>query len=82
MTVRRFSEHGSEPMEQQPENGLALASGPGELLGGVVEDGPGGAALEAAPRLVIELRGQWAPPPRQKLLVFAPELAAVDPARR
>ena len=40
MAVRRFSEHRSEPLEQQPENGLALASGPAELLGVVVEDGP------------------------------------------
>jgi hypothetical protein len=33
--------------EQQSENGLALAQGPTQTLGVVVEDGAGGAAFEA-----------------------------------
>ncbi len=38
-TVRRLSGHYSEAAEQQLENGLALASGPAQALGGVVKDG-------------------------------------------
>jgi hypothetical protein len=41
--------------EQQPENNLALAARPAEALRGVVEDCAGGAAVEAAARLVIEV---------------------------
>ena len=47
--IRRLSDHRSEPVEQQPENGLALAQGPAQALGVFVEDGAGGASLEAAP---------------------------------
>lgn len=57
MAVRHFAEHRSELLEQQPENRLTLAFGPVPALGGVVEDGVGGAAVEAAPRLVIEFVG-------------------------
>ena len=60
MAVRRVSGRYSEVMEQQPENGLALAPGPAQALSGVVEDGTGAAALEAAAGLVIEfVRGQF-----------------------
>jgi hypothetical protein len=41
--------------EQQPKNGLALASGPAQPLRFVMEDGAGDAAFEAAPRTVIEI---------------------------
>ena len=54
---RRLSGHYSEPVEQQPENGLALASGPAPALGVVVEDGAGGAAIETATELMIEFMG-------------------------
>jgi len=37
-SIRRLSEHGSEPLAQQPENGLALASGPAQASGGVKID--------------------------------------------
>jgi hypothetical protein len=37
-SIRRFSEHRSELLEQQPENGLALAFGPVLVLAGVMED--------------------------------------------
>ena len=46
--VHSISDHCSELVEQQPENGLALAYGPAETLGVVVKDGAGGAAIEAA----------------------------------
>ena len=58
--IRRLSGHYSEPVEQQPENGLALAQGPTQALRFVMEDGTGAAALEAAARLVIEfVRGEF-----------------------
>jgi len=47
--VRRFSDHLPKLGEQQPKNGLALALGPAQSLGVVIEDGAGGAAFEAAP---------------------------------
>ena len=47
--IRRFSDHLPKLSEQQPKNGLALALGPAQPLGVVMEDGAGGAALEAAP---------------------------------
>jgi len=60
MGVRRLSGHYSEVVEQQPENGLALAAGPAQALGGVVKDGTGAAAVEAAAWLVIEfVRGEF-----------------------
>ena len=55
--IRRLSEHRSELLEEQPENGLALALGPAQALSVVVEDGTGGATFEAAPRTVIEIVG-------------------------
>lgn len=54
ISVHLFSDHCSELVEQQPENGLALAFGPAEPLGVVVKDGAGGAAFEAASRLMIQ----------------------------
>ena len=54
MSLRRFSDHRSEPLEQQPKNGLALALGPAPTLGVVVKDGAGGAAFKAASRTMIE----------------------------
>ena len=39
IAVRQLSGHYSELVEQQPENGLALAPGPTAALGVVVEDG-------------------------------------------
>jgi hypothetical protein len=45
---RRIFDHGSEPLEQQSENGLALALGPAQPLRFVMEDGAGSAAFEAA----------------------------------
>jgi len=39
MAIRRVSDHRSELLEQQPKNGLALAFGPAEALGTVMEDG-------------------------------------------
>ena len=47
--IRSFSDHLPKLCEQQPENGLALAFGPAQMLGVVMEDGAGGAASEAAP---------------------------------
>ena len=55
ITVCRLSDHCSELTEQQSENFFALGFGPAATLGVVMEDGAGGAALEAAPGLVIEL---------------------------
>ena len=52
--IRRLSDHRPELLEQQPENGLALAQGPAQVLGAVVVDGTGGAAFETAPRSVVE----------------------------
>jgi hypothetical protein len=57
MAVRRVSDHYSEPEEQQPENGLALALGPAQVLCLVMVDGTGGAAIEAAPGTVVEFVG-------------------------
>jgi hypothetical protein len=57
ISIRHVFDHRSEPLEQQPKNGVALAQGPAQVLGVVVEDGAGGAALEAAPRTVIEFVG-------------------------
>jgi len=48
-TVRRFSNHASEPLAQQPENGLTLVLDPAQPLRFVMEDGAGGAAFEIAP---------------------------------
>jgi hypothetical protein len=55
--IRRLADHRPELVEQQPENGLTLALVPTQTLGVVMEDGAGGAALEAAPRSVIEFVG-------------------------
>ena len=55
--VGRVSDHRSELLEQQPENGLALAFGPVQVMGVVVKGGAGGAAFEAAPRTVVEIVG-------------------------
>ena len=49
MLLRHASDHPPKLLEQQPENGLALAQGPAQALGVFVEDGAGGASLEAAP---------------------------------
>jgi len=60
MDVRRFSKHRPEPLEQQPESGLAQRGGsgaPAEPSGGGVERGAKGTAVETAPRLVIEILG-------------------------
>ena len=45
-SIRRFSEHRSELLEQQPENGLALAFGPVLVLAGVMEDVAGSATFK------------------------------------
>jgi hypothetical protein len=45
MSLRRFFDHRSEPLEQQPKNGLALAFRPAQTLRIVMEDGTGGSAL-------------------------------------
>jgi hypothetical protein len=55
--IRCFPDHRSELAAQQPENGLALAFGPAQSLGVVMEDGAGGAAIEATPGTVIEVMG-------------------------
>jgi hypothetical protein len=52
--VRHTSDSLPEVLEQQSENGLALAPGPTQALSGVVKDPAGRAALETAPRAVIE----------------------------
>lgn len=54
MAVHRLSDNCSELAEQQPKNFFPLALIPAETLGGVMEDGAGGAAFEAASRLMIE----------------------------
>jgi hypothetical protein len=41
-------------LEQQPENGLALALVPAQTLGVVMEDGAGSVVFEAATRTVVE----------------------------
>jgi hypothetical protein len=46
MSIRHVSDHRSEPLEQQPENGEALAAGPAQTLSVVMEDGASDAALE------------------------------------
>jgi hypothetical protein len=38
MAIRRVSDHRSELLEQQPKNGLALAFGPAQALGTIMED--------------------------------------------
>jgi hypothetical protein len=45
MSLRRVFDHRSEPLEQQPKNGLALAFGPAQTLGVVVKDGASRAAI-------------------------------------
>ena len=55
--IRRLSDHRSEPVEQQPENGLGLALGPAQVMCRVIKDDTGGAAIEAAPGTLIELVG-------------------------
>jgi len=54
ITIHRCFDHRSEPLEQQSKNFLPLAFGPAETLSGVMEDGTGGAAFEAAAGLMIE----------------------------
>ena len=56
-TIRRFSDHRPKLLEQQPENGLALAFGPVLVLAGVMEDVAGGAPLKTAAGPVIECVG-------------------------
>lgn len=48
ISIRHASGYLPKVLEQQPENGLALALGPAETLRRVMEDGAGGAAFEAA----------------------------------
>jgi len=48
--LRHLSDAAPKFLEQQPENHLALAPVPTQTLGGVMEDGAGGTAFEAAPR--------------------------------
>ena len=57
ISFRRASDYLSKLLEQQSENGLALAAVPTQALGVVVEDGAGGATLEAAARLMVEFVG-------------------------
>ena len=57
ISVHRFSDHRSEPMERQPENFFALEFGPAPTLGVVVKDGAGSAAFEAAPLTMIKFLG-------------------------
>ena len=56
--VHGISDDCSELVEQQPENGMALAYGPAKTLGVVVEDGAGGATIEAAAGLMIQFVGR------------------------
>jgi len=56
-SIRRFFDHRSKTLEEQPKNGLALAQGPAAVLGVVVEDGARGAASEATSRMVVEFMG-------------------------
>ena len=49
MSLRRVCEHLPKPLEQQPENGLALALGPAPRLSVVMEDSAGGAAWPEPP---------------------------------
>jgi len=48
--IRRVSDHVRKPLEQQPENSLALAFGPAQSLGVVIKDGAGGATFETKAR--------------------------------
>ena len=48
IVLRHVSDYPPKLVEQQPENGLALALGKAEALGVVMEDGASGAALETA----------------------------------
>ena len=57
MSIHRLLDHRSELLEQQSKNGLALAVIPAAVLGGVMEDGAGGAALEATAGPVVEVMG-------------------------
>ncbi len=59
MTLRRVSDHRSEPLEQQQKNGPALAQGPAQALGVVVKDGAGGA--EGVIGLRVAMAGQARP---------------------
>jgi len=54
MFVRHASDHPPKILEQQPENGLALAQVPTQSLRLVVEDGAGNAAFKAASRSMIQ----------------------------
>jgi len=60
IVFRHASDYLPKLVEQQPENGLALAFGPTQALGVVMEDGASGAAVEAAARLMVEfMSGQF-----------------------
>ena len=54
ISVHRHFDHRSEPVEQQSKNFFPLALVPAATLSGVMEDGAGGAAFEAAPGLMIQ----------------------------
>jgi hypothetical protein len=57
MSIRRFSDHRSEPLEQQPKNGLALALGPAQPPRLIMEDRAGGAAFQTASGPMVEFMG-------------------------
>ena len=54
MFLRHAPDHLPKILEQQPENGFALAQGPTQSLRVVMEDGAGGAAFERAPAAMVE----------------------------
>lgn len=58
IAIGHGSDHLPEVTEQQPENDLAVGPGPAAVLRRVVEDGAGGAAVEAPARAMIEFVGR------------------------
>src|SRR5208283_2622044 len=54
MFLRHAPDHLPKILEQQSENGFALAQGPTQSLRVVVEDSAGGAAFETTPAAMVE----------------------------
>jgi hypothetical protein len=54
MSIRRVSDHRSELLEQQSENGPALAPVPAHASGVVMKVSSSGQAFEAAPQTMVQ----------------------------
>ena len=65
-SIRRFSEHRSKPLEQQPENGLALAPIPAQALDVVMKNGATGTGVDKTPPNYIQAAGRCLNPQAEK----------------